>query len=285
MSCNNFKNLIVLFILVIIFFINVSAQDKISATEILTKHLDSIGTKDSRNSLKSIMIAGTSRATFKGRGAGMADGFVVLASEGDKSLIGMKFENAEYPFEMAGYDGNRVSAKQIRPGERTVLGDFLRLHQSVFESGVMSGALSQAWALYNFDEKKGKIKFAGIQKNDDKQFYKLNYSPKKGGGLDINLFFEIDTFRHARTEYKRVLSSSIGGGVDNSARQNETRYTMIEDFSDFKAKNKLNLPHRYRLFLEIISGNGTISYEWQMELQNFIFNEPIDMAQFKLDGN
>ncbi len=280
-----FKSLTFCVIFFISFIIQISAQEKISAEEILAKHLDSIGTNEARANTKSTMVVGTSKAIFKGRGAGFAEGIVVLASEGEKSLIGMKFNNADYPFEIMGYDGHKFSAKQIRPGTRSVLGEFLRLHGSIFENGVMGGVLSQSWSLLNFNEKKGKLRFAGTETIDEKQVYKLNYAPKKGGDLDINLFFDADTFQHVRTEYKRILSSQIGGGgVDSSARQSETRYTMIEDFSEFKAENKLNLPHNYRLFLEIISGNGTVSYEWKMELQNFSFNNLIDSKEFKVDS-
>lgn len=274
-------------ICVIISFIvsNISAQEKVSVEEILNKHLDSIGTKDSRGAIKSMMIWGKSKATFKGRGAGFVDGAVVLASEGEKSLIGMKFDNADYPHEIMGYDGDKFSAKQIRPGVRSVLGDFLRLHEAVFKNGVMGGTLAKSWSLLEFDEKRGKLTYEGTEMIDNKQVYKLNYNPKKGGGLDINFFFEAETFRHVRTEYKRILSSPIkSGGVDASAGQSETRYSMIEDFSDFKPENKLNLPHNYRLFLEIISGNGTVSYEWKMELTNFIFNNPVEAKDFRVDS-
>ncbi|HRH41674.1 MAG TPA: hypothetical protein PKY82_08535 [Pyrinomonadaceae bacterium] len=278
------KHLAGFFIFAIILTVNVLAQNAISADELLAKHLSAIGETENRKSIKSTMIVGTSKATFKGRGAGVADGIVVLASEGEKNLIGMKFNNADYPFEMMSYDGNKFSAKQVRPGTRSVLGDFLRLHESVFKGGIMGGTLSQSWSLLNFDEKKGRIKYAGIVTLHDKKLYKLNYIPKKGSDLDINFFFDVDNFQHLRTEYKRVLSSSISGGVDNSAKQSETRYAMIEEFSDFRTENKLNLPHNYQLSLEIISGNGTISYEWKMDLQKFIFNQPIDQKQFDVDS-
>lgn len=276
------KNLFALLILTIISSTNLFAQ--ISAEELLAKHLDSIGTAESRKSIKSTMVVGTSKANFKGQGAGFAEGIVVLASQDEKSMIGMKFNNTDYPFEMMGYDGNKFSAKQIRPGTRSVLGDFLRLHESVFKGGIMGGALSQSWTLLNFDDKKGRLKYAGLVTIGDKQLHKISYSPKKGSDLDINFFFDTVTFQHLRTEYKRVLSAQIGSGVDNSAKQSETRYVMIEEFSDFKTENKLNLPHNYRLFLEIISGNGTVSYEWKMELQKFFFNQPMDQNQFDVDS-
>lgn len=273
-------------VLVILFIsANISSNILFAQTieEILSKHLDSIGSEANRKAIRSRMIAGISKATFRGRGAGLTEGITVLASEGEKNLIGMKFNNADYPFEMMGYDGNNFSAKQIRPGVRSVLGDFLRMHENIFKGGIMGGALSQSWFLLNFDEKKGRVNYEGIV-TGDKKFHKISYSPKKRSDLDIKFFFDAETFQHTKTEYKRTLSSSIGNGVDNSARQSETRYTLIEEFSDFKSEQKLTLPHNYRLFLEIISGNGTVAYEWKMELKNFIFNEPIEPNQFNVES-
>lgn len=259
-------------------------NEKISSEEILLKHLDSISKTADRTTIKSTLVIGTSKASFRGKGAGFADGIVVLASEDEKNLIGMKFNNSDYPFEKMGYDGNKYSVGQVRPGIRSVLGEFLRLHGFILENGIMGGTLSRSWILLNFNEKKGKLKYSGIDTVQDKKLYKLKYSPKKGGDLDISFFFDTETFRHVRTEYKRVITSSMGTGVDNSAGQSEIRYTMIEEFSDFKAENTLNLPHNYRLFLEIISGSGTVSYDWNMDLQKFTFNNPIDPKEFKVDS-
>ncbi|MBX7171660.1 MAG: hypothetical protein K1X72_11940 [Pyrinomonadaceae bacterium] len=278
------KNSIFLLIFVLTLTAQTRSQDKITAEEILAKHLDSIGAAENRQAVKSTMIVGISKAAFRGQGAGFAEGIVVLASENEKSLIGMKFNNADYPFEMMSYDGDKFFARQLRPGVRSVLGDFLRLHESVFENGIMGGTLSRSWVLLNFNEKKGKLRFAGTETIQDKKLFKLKYSPKKGGDLEVTFFFDVNTFQHIRTEYKRVLSSNLGGGVDNSAKQSETRYKMIEDFSEFKSENNLSLPHNYRLFLEIITGNGTVSYEWKMDLQKFSFNSPIDPKEFKVDA-
>lgn len=275
------KFLVILFTFAIISPNNLLAQ---TAEEILAKHLDSIGIETNRKNIKSRMIAGTSKVTFRGRGAGLTEGIIVLASEGEKNLIGMKFNNADYPFEMMGYDGNNFSAKQIRPGVRSVLGDFLRMHENIFKGGIMGGALSQSWFLLHFDDKKGRVNYEGIVNSEDKKFHKISYLPRKGSNLDIKFFFDSENFQHTKTEYKRTLSSSIGNGVDNSARQSETRYTLIEEFSDFKSEQKLTLPHNYRLFLEIISGNGTVSYEWKMELKNFVFNEPIEPNRFNVES-
>lgn len=268
--------------------------DKITPEEIIAKHLEAIGSAEARAAVKSMTIIGTSKATFFGRGSGVAEGITVLASQGEKYLVAMKFNNPDYPFEKLGYDGDTFSVGFVRPGVRSNLGSFLRINETTFKRGIMSGVLSTSWELLNFDEKDAKLKYAGIKKIDGKKLHEIDYNPKKGSDLSISLFFDPDTFQHVRTEYTRTLSAGLGnsiGGtqssgsrVDASAGQSETRYKLVENYSDFKEENKLMLPHTYKIYLEIVSGNGTISYEWLMDLKKFNFNQPLDVKEFKVDS-
>lgn len=144
--------------------------------------------------------------------------------------------------------------------------------------------MSTSWELLSFDEKDAKLKYGGIKKIDGKSLHKLDYNPKKGSDLNISLFFDLDTFRHIRTEYTRIISARQGANVDASAGQSETRYKMVEEFSDFKEENKLTLPHAYKINQEILTGNGTTSYEWSMNLKQFNFNQSINATDFKVDS-
>ncbi len=260
------------------------SKEKITVEELIAKHLESVGSTETRAALKSVTIIGTSKATFFGRGGGVAEGISVLASEGDKYLVAMKFNNPDYPFEKMGYDGNNFSVGFVKPGIRTNLGEFLRTNESTFKRGIMSGVLSTSWELFNFDGTDAKLKYAGTKKIDGVSLHKLDYNPKKGSDLSIALFFDSDTFRHVRTEYTRVISARQGANVDASAGQSETRYKMVETFSDFKEENKLTLPHTYKLYQEILTGNGTTLREWLMNLQKFNFNQPISLEDFKVDS-
>lgn len=283
---NHLRKKILIFVFIftsILLAHNPVVGQKLTTEELVTKHLTAIGSAEARAAMKSVMVVGTAKATFFGRGGGVAEGLVVLASEGNKYLVGMKFNNPEYPFEKMGFDGNDFSVGFIRPGVRSNLGNFLRTNESTFKYGLLSGTLSSAWTLNNFDEKVAKLKYAGTKKIDGKKLHQLEYNPKKGSDLTINLFFDPDTFHHVRTEYRRTLAARIGATVDSSAGQSETRHTLIEEFSDFKEENKLTLPHTYKIYMEILTGNGTASYEWLLNLQQFTFNQEIDDKEFKVD--
>lgn len=257
--------------------------DKLAAEELVTKHLASVGTAEAREAVRTMTAAGTSKAVFKGRGTGEASGLVVMASSGKNYLIGMKFNNPNYPHEKMGYNGDAFSVGMVRPGERTVLGDFMRINESSFEIGVLGGVLSTSWELYDFNEESGKLKCSTPKKMEPGELIECKYEPKGRSELKIQMFFDAATFRHVKTEYRRVISARQGFSVDSSARQSETRYKLEENFSDFREENGLTLPHTYVLNLEILSGNGSTMYEWTMDLSQFLFNNEIDPKEFKVD--
>lgn len=262
---------------------NGSRPDKMDAEELVSKHLASIGTDEARKAVKSMTEAGTAKALFKGRGSGEASGLVVIASTGEKYLIGMKFKNSDYPFEKMGYDGDSVRVGFLRPGVRSVLGEFLRINEKTFDSGLLGGVLSTAWELYDYNEKDGKLKCSTPKKMEPGELIECKYSPRGGSDLKVKMFFDAATYRHVKTEYRRVISARQGGSVDTSARQSETRYRLEEHFSDFREENGLTLPHNYVLSLEILTGNGSTMYEWTMELSQFLVNNEIDPKEFRVD--
>lgn len=265
-------------------FAQKSADEKLSAEQLISRHLESIGPAEARSAVKSVVAVGTSKATFHGRGAGIAEGITVIASKGNMYMIAMKFNTSDYPFEKMGFDGSDFTVGFVRPGIRSNLGSFLRTNERAFKTGVMSGALSTSWALLDVDPKEVKVKYSGLKKIDGKQLHALDYNPKKGSDLTMTLYFDPETYQHVRTEYKRIIAARQGANVDASAGQSETRYKMVEEFSNFNEVDKLKLPHTYKLSLEILTGNGTTSYEWLMELQKIGFNQEIDDKDFKVDS-
>jgi len=273
---------LVIFVMANSSFAKTAKTDKMKTEEILAKHLESIGTKEARDAVKSIVIYGAAKALIRGRNAGETSGEVVIASEGKKNLIGMRFPNNEYPYEKMGYDGDEFTVGFIQPGRRSNFGEFLLSNRETFKIGIMGGTLSTSWELLNYNEKVGRLKCKGTEKIDGIKHHECKYEPKKSN-LKIKFYFHPETFRLVRTQYKRVISGGQGIGIDNSSRQNETRFTLTEDFSNFKEANKLTLPIDYKITYELQTGNGTSIMEWNMALAKFTINQAIDPAQFKVD--
>ncbi|HEX8128551.1 MAG TPA: hypothetical protein VF527_05565, partial [Pyrinomonadaceae bacterium] len=246
------------------------------AEDVIAKHLESIGTAAARTEAQSRVVVGTSRAVFKARNnAGAIEGRTVMASENNKVLFGMGFDNPDYIGEKFGFDGKKFTVGYLKPGIRSTLGSFILIHDNVFKEGLMGGTLSSAWPLLNLAERKVRLEYAGTDKIGDLPVHKIRYMPSKGSDLQISLFFDAKTFQHVRTQYDRVAGARFSaGGVDSQASARAARYRMTEDFSDYKKEGNLTLPHSYKLQLEIENTGGTSVHKWEMHLGQFAFNQP-----------
>ena len=260
-------------------------QQKLKADEVVAKHLESVGAQDARAGVKSRVAVGTVVVAFRSPSVGQVPGRIVLASEGDKNLIGMMFDGVpNYPQEKLGYDGKNVTISYVRAGERSALGDFLQLNKSIIKQGLVGGTLSQAWPLFNLATTKPKLESGGTKTVGDRQAYAVKYLPRGGSDLEVTLFFDAETFQHLRTEYKRSVAAMMGVNPDASARQRESRYRMVEDYSDFRKEGDLTLPHRYKITLEITLPGGSYKADWEAALAEFTFNDPIDPKSFDVEG-
>src|ERR1051326_8845488 len=159
------------------------SPQKISVDEVLSKHLDSIGTAADRNRANSRIIAGTTQVTFRSRGIAQTQGGAVLASDGLMSMVTMKFESSQYPYEKIGFDGKKVSAYQLHPGDYSSLGGFARTFPEILKEGLISGTLSSAWALLDVVARKAKIEFVGKKKINSRDLLALKYVPRGGSDL------------------------------------------------------------------------------------------------------
>ena len=258
-----------------------SATDKITAQELVARHLESIGTAQARATVKTRIIAGNSSVVFRTVPKGQSGGRAVLASDGIRTLIGMSFPSPVYPREQLAFNGNSFMAAFVTPGVRSMLGTFLMTHSQIFKQGLMGGTLSSAWPLLDVASHKPGLEYGGLKKVDGSTLHELKYLPRGGSDLQISLFFD-ETYRHVRTQYVRVIPAPTGSRAYANVEEREIRYKMVEEFSDFKPEGGLNLPHTYKITLTADSQAGTFLADWVITLSLFTFNEPIDPASFTI---
>lgn len=278
----NFR-LSALFLLLVLVAVPAFAQ-KLKPEDVLAKHLESIGTAETRTALKSLITVGDVAAKFLSQKNQVVQGRIVLASSGEKNFFGMNLNSTVYSGEKFSYDGKKVKVGAIQAGARSILGNFIKSNDLILEESLLAGTLSTSWALHDTIGKKAKLSFDGTKKIDGKEVYVLGYSPKGGGDIDIQLYFDKETFRHIRTEYKRISSAAMGRTIDESARQSESRLKVVEEFSDFKTEKGLTLPHNYRIFYSITGQNGTTEVEWTFSLTEFAFNQTLDPKTFDAEA-
>lgn len=263
--------------------VTVKADDP-KPEEIIVKHFDSIGTKEKRAEIKNQMAMGTARFdvlrsptyTISKTSAGRA----VFLSEADKIFLGMKFESTDYPFDEILYDAKNVNVAYIKPGNRSVLGNFIISHRYLISEGLFGGSLSTAWSLFDWQSHGAKLKSGGKKKIGGRQTYAVNYVIKGGSPLSVKLYFDAENFRHLRTEYQQVFTAPMVQIPGESAGQVQTIHQLTEDFSNFKEVKGLTLPHTYKVNL-LIDGKLTNEFEWKYEFSEFLFNQKIDSKSFE----
>ena len=286
----------------------VKPSDKLTPDEILAKHLDSIGPASTRAAVRSRVLGGTSQVTFRSRGVAQGEGVAVLASDGAKSMVTMKFGSPQYPYEKIGFDGDKVTSYQVRPGEYSSLGSFARAAPEMFKEGLLGGTLSSAWPFLDPANKRARLEVGGTKKVNDRAAYEVKYVVRGGSDLRISLFFDAETFQHVRTVYKKEMSaqmrgatgstqrggaSAVGGGRsaggndrvgEASAGQSNTIYELTEDFSDFKTEAGLTLPHTYKIHLAQ-QGSATQISDWVISLVRFEFNLHLEAKDFDVSSD
>jgi hypothetical protein len=261
------------------------SKEKLKPEDVVAKHLESIGPAEARAGWKSMVAVGTTDVVFKSRGTSQGAGTILLASDGNKNLVSMLFDTKEYPYERIGFNGDKVTGADIRPGERSPLINFLLSYDAVLRQGLLGGSLSTAWPLLKETEKYAKLEYGGLKKIDNRQLHELKYSPRKGGDMKISLFFDAETFQHVRTEYRKSIATQMGTDKDASlSGSSETRYKMVEEFADFKAEGKLMLPHTYKLSLAIEAPSQTVNFTWSNKLDKFTFDQPIKPEEFSVNN-
>jgi hypothetical protein len=263
-----------------------------SADDLVAHHLDSVGDAKTRADARTRLAQGTAEFKILVGGSGTLDGTSVLVSEGAKVHFMMKFANNEYRGEQFIYNGDKVEVSSATAQQnRSSLGGFVWLQDTVMREGFWGGTLSTAWPLLALDKHKAKLFFDGIKKIDGQDLYELRYQPKKNTDLEIRLYFDPETCRHVLTVYTLSVQPSVvhvtqdGSVTENSetatARQQQTRYRLEEHFSDFKAVDGLNLPMKYTIHFtqELQSGRTTVS-EWTIQESNVATNTTLDPRNF-----
>ncbi|HEX8456130.1 MAG TPA: hypothetical protein VF656_02315 [Pyrinomonadaceae bacterium] len=258
-------------------------KEKMKPEEVVAKHLESIGTAEARQAVRNLVASGTVVFQIRAGGKGQTGGASLIASEGEMNLFKMVFqESPTYPHELFSYDGKSFGAMHVRPNAHSPLGEFFITHETVFKQGLVGGALTTSWALLNLTEKNPKLTYEGTKKIADRPAHELRYMPRKGTDLKIRLFFDAETFQHVRTEYEHTLAAALGARISTtgpSANKSEVRYKLVEEFSVFKKEGGLNLPHIYKLTLNV-QGGVMVIQDWTVELTQFAFNQKLNPKDF-----
>ena len=170
---------------VVFFGYPVHAISKLTIEEVVAKHLESIGSAQSRKTATTRIISGRSFVVFRTAPTGQASGKAVLASDGPKNLIGMSFYSPVYPGEQFSFNGHSYLSAFVTPGVRSSLGSFLMIHDFIFKHGLMGGTLSSAWPLLDLSGQKARLEYGGLKRLKDQSFHEIKFQPRAGSELSL----------------------------------------------------------------------------------------------------
>lgn len=257
---------------------SLQAKDKMTPEELVARHLESIGTAEARAGFSNLTAAGQASAIPRVGGSGRIDGQGRITSAPDRCLIYMRFDNPNYIQEALLFNGDSVEVAFMKPGQRSPLGELLYTQDLLLKEGLFGGTLTRHWPLLDLEGNNPNLKYRGLRKIDKEKYHELEYRARKGKtDMRIRLYFEQETFRHVQSDYRMTIAAAMGARPEDSSQQSETRYHLIEEFSDFRPENGLTLPHQYRIRYDV-SGNSTLRIDWEMILEQFQFNQPLEGA-------
>lgn len=287
---NYFKSFFTIFLL-LVFSISAFANQKLTAEEIIAKHLDSIGTKEKRAEINNQLILCSVQFIYQGS-ATIVNGNGVFASAGEKNLLGMMLTSNDYPQDKFSFDGEKTRVAFTKPGVYSVLGDFVFSYKNLLKDGLLGGTLFSSWALHHNEKRQAKLTAAGTKKIGSVETYVIEYSPKGGFDLEIKMFFDTKNFRHVRTEYFKLIAARQASTIDASAGQSSDRIQVIEDFSDYQVMGGLTLPSKYSLNYNYYNNSPTQAskarnreLQWKFQVTNFSYNQELDANSFTIDTN
>jgi hypothetical protein len=267
--------------------ISLAGDKKLTPEALIAKHLQSIGSPDLLAKTKSREFIGTSNVRFVQGAIGELPGQCQFASEERKLGIILSYAGQDYRGEHFAFDGNDLTVGHFTAGKTSILAEFINRFGDVIKKGLLGGALNVAWPLQTLKEmqprlKYNRIKLAGLP------MHALEYRPKGNlEGFKIVFFFEPETFRHIRTEYKLRIYAAMGDGMATAGPRIETSdtyYILSEEFADFKEIDGMTLPQRYTIGFSSEGQTRTFVAYWTLEAKQWIHNGKIDADVFRTLG-
>ena len=265
---------------VLVCFDNSSAGDKkLTPEEVVSNHLKSIASPEVLAGIKSRALSGSASMKFIVGAVGDLSGQCEFVSEKQKLGIFCKYNALEYPQEHFAFDGKDVTVSYISPGRRSPLGDFLSRYEGIIKQGLMGGVLSVNWPLLDIEKARPKMKY-NKAKIEGRELHEIEYRPRKGmGDVKVRLYFDLDTFRHVKTEYK--VSYNKQGAmkpiteIHADSLDVDVYYVLSEEYGDFREVDGMMLPHSYSVHYSRQEGRSTYMVLWTIHAEQWSHNTPI----------
>lgn len=246
------------------------AKDKkITARQLVSNHLKSLGTPDALSAIRTRSAVGTITYRFVSDSSGQASGQAQWASEKGKTGLVIKYNDGGYWGEHFVLDGKNIGIAETSPGHLSILGYALNTSygKSFISNGMLGGVLSLGWPLLDIKGSKAKIKYHK-KRIDGREFHELEYNKLGHPTYSVKMYFDLDTFRHVMTEYR----------LEGEGDWRGWRFVISEKFDNFKEVDGITIPFSYTLNYSGEKGTATFSFD----ISRFDHNLKIDPQFYKV---
>jgi hypothetical protein len=257
------------------------AGDKINLDELITNHLNSIGTAEARAAVTSRNAQGILTALFKLGWTGQLQGPGIIASEGNKNCIAVQFGHPEYPGEHIAYDGNKVTVAVRRPGMRSPLTQILYENNKIIKQGLLGGTLMTSWFLNDRGKSNIKLDYKGLKKVGNRELHVVECGVRGERYLKVQIFFQPDSFNHVMTKYVITIPEVEEENMLSSEAARDNHMRITETFDQFKKVDGLTFPHLYKVTIttDQATDEGYFA-DYIFVVTKIIQNEAINPATF-----
>lgn len=260
-----------------------AAKDKFEKSSFVQQQLNSIGTNENRAAIKDRVIQGSVVFEVLNAGPLRWEGPATMVSEGDELAMQFKFPPTVYRTEWFVSDGKKSSTAPVKPGRWTEFGDFVRTHNQILTEGLWGGTLSTAWALAHLDERRAKLEDRGIKKVDGVELRRVDYIPRKNSDdLEIQLYFEPDSYRHVMTVYTMTITAPQGFDANASGAERNKVYRLEERFGDFKTIDNVSLPTHWKIRFTYGAVSEALIDQYDVTETKIVHNIAVDPRNFEM---
>ncbi|HEX9759438.1 MAG TPA: hypothetical protein VGA40_00885, partial [Candidatus Acidoferrales bacterium] len=204
--------------------------------ELAERHLRAMGRDAARAAVKSRTGAGGFQFTLRNAQGQQQPppGKVAFAAEGSNVAMVLTFGHPDYDHESFSFDGKEVRISTIQPGgSRSPLGEILFGYDFLVREGILGSVLRPGWLFTQPEQRKASLEFLGRRQAGLRSFYAVKYTPPVESDLEVILYFDTETYRHAQSRYE--------------VKRGEQTFMVEEVFEAFREFDGVTLPTRWLL--------------------------------------